>query len=295
MIKTRRLTYFTASNPAIEDGGFFGEKKNEILPLIPNALLPKTIYLAEGEILNEEELEFPFIAKPNIGQRGHAVKRIEDMAQWEEYRSKYAEELVLQAYVEGEEYGVLFGKIPNTGELHITSVVKKDLMKIRGDGNRTVEEIILDHTRHRKYLNELEPAIRKKILPNDTTEVVQGIGNHCKGTLFEDRRDLIGSGLVSTIKKMLDEMEGVYYGRFDLRCPSDEDLSEGKHIKILELNGVTSDPAHIFDPTYPFISALRDLYADARLIAKISKQNIALGHPTTKWYELIRKTYNYYG
>lgn len=42
-IKTKSLAYFTVANPGIELGGFFGEIKSEILALIDNYYLPKSI------------------------------------------------------------------------------------------------------------------------------------------------------------------------------------------------------------------------------------------------------------
>ncbi|NJN35659.1 MAG: hypothetical protein HC817_16740 [Saprospiraceae bacterium] len=47
-------------------------------------------------------------------------------------------------------------------------------------------------------------------------------------------------------------MPDCYVFRLDLKTPSVSDLQNGRNIKILEINGVGSDPAHIFDPTISF-------------------------------------------
>ena len=87
-LKTRSLTYFTAVNPGIEAGGFYGESKIDILKNIPAHYLPVTVYVTKGlgseslqQLLIDQRLAFPLIAKPNIGERGTDVAKIENEAQ----------------------------------------------------------------------------------------------------------------------------------------------------------------------------------------------------------------------
>ena len=61
-------------------------------------------------------------------------------------------------------------------------------------------------------------------------------------------------------------MDGIYYGRFDLKCKSIELLEEGKGIHILEFNGVAGEPAHIYDPEFPVWKAYRDIYRHFKII-----------------------------
>ena len=54
-------------------------------------------------------------------------------------------------------------------------------------------------------------------------------------------------------------LPGMYYVRFDLRCPSLDDLAAGRNLQILEINGVGAEPAHIYQSGYPYWAAQRDL------------------------------------
>tara|TARA_B110000858_G_scaffold33941_1_gene37806 strand:+ start:833 stop:1060 length:228 start_codon:yes stop_codon:yes gene_type:complete len=52
VIRTRKLLYFTAANPSIDMGGFFGERKDEILALIPNEYKASSINVTNGLTLD---------------------------------------------------------------------------------------------------------------------------------------------------------------------------------------------------------------------------------------------------
>ena len=61
-----------------------GESKWDILKLLPPAVLPKMIPVEAGAkmdtVLSEleaAEIEFPLITKPDIGERGFLVKKLE--------------------------------------------------------------------------------------------------------------------------------------------------------------------------------------------------------------------------
>jgi hypothetical protein len=76
-LRARSLFYFSASNPGILSGGMMGESKSEVLSKVPDAVKPKTILirlpldeLGVVEILRRNNLEFPLIFKPDIGERG---------------------------------------------------------------------------------------------------------------------------------------------------------------------------------------------------------------------------------
>jgi hypothetical protein len=57
-----------------------------------------------------------------------------------------------------------------------------------------------------------------------------------------------------------------------MKVKSIEDLYEGKNIRIMELNGVSSEPGHIYDPKNTLWAAYRDLALHWKIIADISIQ-----------------------
>jgi hypothetical protein len=64
-----------------------------------------------------------------------------------------------------------------------------------------------------------------------------------------------------------------YYGRFDLKVPSLQDLCQGKNLKIMEVNGVNSEPAHIYEPETKLSTAMKTLLNHWKIIYEISKMN----------------------
>ena len=55
--------------------------------------------------------------------------------------------------------------------------------------------------------------------------------------------------------------------------PSIEDFRAGKNIKVIELNGVSSEATYIYDPQYSLFSAYRILFRQWRIAFEISEKN----------------------
>jgi hypothetical protein len=88
--------------------------------------------------------------------------------------------------------------------------------------------------------------------------------------MFLDARHEIDEALHRTFDAIGSRLEGICCCRFDLKCASLADLKAGRNIKILEINGVAGEPAHIYDPAYGGLRAYRDLYAHWKAIYTIS-------------------------
>ena len=121
VIRTRSFFYFNASNPTIKNGGFFMESKKEIYDLIPPEYYPKTILIQPNDDLetilqriNSENIQFPLIAKPDIGLRGTAVKKISNADELASYFSKANFNVLIQSLIPYEnEIGLFYVKLPN--------------------------------------------------------------------------------------------------------------------------------------------------------------------------------------
>ena len=102
---------------------------------------------------------------------------------------------------------------------------------------------------------------------------LEPIGNHCRGTMFLNGNHLIDEQLTKVITKIAMQLEEIYFGRFDLKCRSIEDLKQGKHISILEINGVGAEPAHIYDPDYPLLKVYSTLLNQWKIMYNIAMYN----------------------
>ena len=288
-IKSKSLTFFTVANPGIYLGGFVGESKKNILQKINANYLPQTIYLKHEynyekvlSLIKENNIQYPFIAKPDVGERGSDVEKIHSDSELENYVLNINQDFIIQEFINYEtELGIMYFHYPNNTLSGINSIVIKEYLSITGDGVSDIETLIKNHLRAQGRLDYLLNKFSNQlhqILSKGENLLLEPIGNHIRGTKFLNGNHLINEKLIKIFDEIAKPIEGFYIGRFDLKVKSINDLYEGKNIKIMELNGVTSEPAHIYDPSTFILKAYQALFTHYKLIYIIAKQNIELGH-----------------
>ena len=282
-LRSRRLFYFTPVNPVIETGGVFGESKINILNRIPQEVIPKTVFITKDnqtiayiiEAGKKAGIRLPFIAKPDVGERGFLVEIIKDEAALSDYLKQINAPFIIQELITLPiELSVLHHRMPDADKGKITSICIKKNLEVVGDGQSTVAELMQKEPRARLQLARFKadyPAILKQIPTAGETMELEPIGNHSRGTTFLNGNHLISEKMERIFDKIAFQMEGIYYGRFDLKCESIELLEKGEGIKILEFNGVAGEPAHIYDPEFPVWKAYRDIYRHFKIIYKIGR------------------------
>lgn len=305
-VKTGHLFFFSTVNPGAMNGGLLGNSKMKILDAIPDRYIPKSgLFKANAErpmmiraFMRNNGMDFPVILKPDIGERGLLVQRIRNWAELDIYLNNAGFDVILQEYVDyALEVTILCYTIPGTDEKGITSVCEKEFLHIEGDGRRTILQLIRGHERGRLYEHLLKASWQDDwsgVPGKGETVYLQPIGNHCKGTKFINANHRIDQQLVDTFTGILDQMEGFHYGRFDLRCASWESLRAGKDFRILEFNGVNSEPAHVYDPGYPIVRKYRDFYRQWALMARIHRAQATQGIRPMKLRDAIRQGKRYF-
>lgn len=294
-LRARSMLFFSASNPTIVLGGMFGESKHDVLNLIPERYKPKAVLVkapAKKEtvlrMMNDHGLTFPVIFKPDLGERGFMVKKIASEEQIDSYLRSLNKDFLIQEFLDlPVELGVFYTRFPDEAEGQVTSVVIKDMLTVTGDGKSTLEQLILDKPRAKLQWPKLKVThsqLLNSILPTGEQFVLNSIGNHSLGTTFVNGEHLINANLSKTFDKISKQIDGFYFGRYDLRCASIEDLYEGK-IKIMELNGCGAEPAHIYHPGFSLWKALGILFTHWKNIFRISMQNHKKGVPFTSYKE----------
>src|SRR5687768_328946 len=103
-IRSRTILFFSASNPGIPMGGMFGESKIDILNKIPRELIPTTAFIklpaSRGAVIDAMKsngLEFPVIFKPDLGERGFMVRRINGDSDIDKYIREIRIDFIIQA------------------------------------------------------------------------------------------------------------------------------------------------------------------------------------------------------
>ncbi|MGL4599593.1 MAG: hypothetical protein ACRCYO_18860, partial [Bacteroidia bacterium] len=283
-IKNRSFAYFSVANPGIELGGFFGESKSGILDKIDSAYLPRCVTVNQLSFAEVQKLvevaaiEFPLIAKPDVGERGNAVAKIESWPALEVYHQQAGGKYLIQEFITYTiELGVLYSRLPHSLEGKVSSVTLKEFLTVTGDGHSTIEALMQQSTRARFQIDRLRQTggdLLNEVLPAGTQKVLEPIGNHCRGTRFIDANHLINEKLDHVFDAISIPITGFYYGRFDLKVRNIEDLYAGQNIKIMELNGASSEPGHIYDSSNTLFRAYKDLAAHWKRLAEISKVNI---------------------
>lgn len=294
-IKSRSPWFWSSSNPGIETGGMLGESKIKIFNVIPDEYKPVTLYIKTGtslteviRILNDYQLTYPLICKPDRGERGFQVSKIRNEQELENYILKNKVDYLIQPFCDFQtEMGVYYRRFPWEEKGAVFSIVLKEFLTITGDGKKTLRELILESDRALLQWEKLEARFYHVLdtIPEAGKRMeLEAIGNHARGTKFINGNYLIDERINMVFDHITKQIPEVYFCRYDLKTSSIEDLKQGKNIVILELNGVGAEPAHIYDPDYKLIWAWRDLINQWRMVYKISVYNKKHGHPymTTK-------------
>ena len=283
-LKARTIFFFNTSNPTMTNGGFIMDSKIEIYDLIPQEFYPTTRLVKEKipfdkvvAVLENANINFPFIAKPDIGLRGSAVKKITSINELQGYHDKANFDYLLQNLILFEqEVGIFYVRFPHEKKGKITGIVSKEFLIIEGNGFSTIEELLKANPRYEFQLKTLQKEYGNKlndILSKGEKRNLVPYGNHARGAKFLDCSHLISPKLTTVIDEMCLQIPEFYFGRMDLMYNSWEELEDGKNFSLIELNGVASEPTHIYDPKHSLFFAWKELARHITYMYKISEEN----------------------
>ena len=272
MLRYRSLTLFTAANPGIASGGTTGESKSSILeklaPLdgrvadfvvIAGHLAPRLRVRLARRWIERERAAFPLVLKPDVGEHGRAVSRIDGPRELARRLLGARETMILQRFVEGRVFGILYRRLPGERCGRILSLAQMSYPPLVGDGQATPGE--------------------RRVAPHE-------IGFCSHDAAFADRHDLCTPALERAIDALARTHPGFFVGRFDVCASSAAALRAGR-FKVLELNGVSSVPTHIYDPAIGVLQAFRALQRQWHDTFAIAAANHARGAAVTPAAVLI--------
>jgi hypothetical protein len=289
-IRQRSFFFFSASNPSIEYGGFLMESKKKIYDIIPHQYYPKTIYFAQGAIPHEMiqqlhmlDFKYPLIAKPDVGGQGRGVKKLYNEAELIAYAGISPLDFLVQEFVpQPNEVGVFYYRYPGEVQGHISGIVRKELLAVKGDGKSTINELLMKDKRFILQLNvlvKLYGDALNDVLPAGEIKELVPYGNHARGAKFLDDSHLADEVFTKSIDQICRQVQGFYYGRLDIRYDTWEDLRQGKNIAVIELNGAGSEPTHMYDPRHSLFFAWKEIIRHWIILARISRINHKKGIP----------------
>ena len=294
-IKHRSVSVPMAANPGIFSGGMVGESKITMLEEL-HATSPEftaeAVLIPTGELAARRQIlakllarpgfEYPFILKPDVGQRGAGVKLIRTAAHADDYLRRTNTPLVLQRYAPGPfEAGIFYYRFPGEARGTIFSITEKIFPVVTGDGRSTMGELIARDPRARLiagiYLKRLG-ARQDEVPPAGEQRKLVEAGNHAQGCIFRDGGRLLTPELAARIDAISQQVGGFFIGRYDLRFASEADLRAGRNFQIIELNGAAAEATSIYDARNSLRSAYRTLFQQWSLVFAIGAENRRRGH-----------------
>jgi len=280
-LRHRSLMVITAANPGMPHGGFVGESKTDILERLPQDRVVPFARIDPGSVAGRvehavhlaETWGWPIVLKPDAGERGTAVRRIDGAVEAELYFESFAGPILAQAFDPGPgEAGIFWLREPGAARGRIFSITDKHFSWIEGDGRRTLRELVWRHPRYRMQAGMFlrrHAADAERVLGEGERFLLAMAGNHCQGTKFVDGERLRTPELEEAIEEIAAGFDGFEFGRFDVRYADEAQLRRGEGFRIIELNGITSEATHVYDPDRTLLDAYRTLYEQWSLLFRI--------------------------
>ncbi|MFN3547641.1 MAG: hypothetical protein ACK4U0_09130 [Mesorhizobium sp.] len=286
------LTLPTAANPTMEAGGFFGESKLQGLALFGERALRRLAPYVVVEpraptgceqarcsdamsLLAGAGLDFPVVAKPDVGYQGWGVRRIDDAAGLLAYLTTCAPDLrlILQRHVGlAGEAGVFYVREPGEPAGRIASMAFVYAPHVTGDGVRTVEALVKADDVLGKSIAIHAPRNqdRWRLVPEQgETVALVGPRSARLGAVYRDASASITPALEAEIDAIARDIDGLHFGRFDLKFGSVAGLERGEDFEILELNGAGAEMLDIWDGRVGLMAAYRTLWRQYRKLFAI--------------------------
>ena len=287
-LRHRRLTAFASANPALgRIGGFIGDAKSLLLrPFQRDSRCCPTLALSLEDPSDERVKDaaafaachgFPVVFKPEVAEDGAGLRFVHTQEQLERLVRGATEDFLLQKFISGFEFEVVWRRNPGKDDGSIMAIVQKRDVTVRGDGEQTLEELIwLDEVAvsranlflrcHARDLNRVIPAGQKVTL-NLT-------GSYGHGARCLHRHDLITVELDTAVTQFAKRFPGLHFARFDLRANSIEDLKAGR-FTVTEVGGCCHVSSLLRDESLRFSRSYEAVWGQLRACLEAGAYNLA--------------------
>jgi membrane protein DedA with SNARE-associated domain len=314
-LRYRCLTLPSAANPMIATGGMWGESKSRYFLDVDAGqrrwIADFVVLRRAGSLrceakhalrmLADAGVDFPVVAKPDIGWQGYGVRRIDDASALAHYlwRFPIGARLILQRLVPYDgEAAVLYGRPPGEPHGRILSLTFRQFPHVIGDGCSTVRELICADARLRwkSRLHLGADPSHQALGAGDLAgvpargEMVQIalIANQRAGGSYRDAGQCITPALEARFDAIACSMGEFHYGRFDVRFAGVDALMRGEDFSIIEINGIGGEAIDAWDPLLPVREVYRRLLMHQRLLFAIGDGNRTRGFQPTPPAEFLR-------
>lgn len=255
----------------------------EMYNLLPADTFPKSFLVTpeksdlEVELLfKSTRLSFPIAVKPDVGRMGLMFRRINSMEELLAYHQQVKVDYILQEFVDLPlEVSVFYYRFPDQKRGAITGFVKKEQLSVTGDGVSTLLDLMLKYPRIQFRLDEMKakhaPTLYHIVARGEIYILSEALNLSRGGRLIslENEKD----------ERLLEVFDGLshtgrfYFGRYDIKCSTIDDLKKGRNYSILEFNGSGAEPHHVYGNGNSFFQAIGILLAHWNILYRISVEN----------------------
>ena len=286
-LKHRSPTLPSAANPGILTGGLVGNRSSTPWSICfpPVRSLPRSpgccrrgMPVHDGSIeriQGRERLTFPFILKPDVGQRGVGVKLIRNAADAEHCLERIAPRSWCNATsrVRWRPGCSITAFRTRLGVACLPSL--KRYSTVTGDGVHTLEELIRQDSRARFMADATSRALcrtaRGDLVPGQSLRLVEA-GNHAQGCIFRDGARWWTPELEARIDEISQRIPG--FSLAAMMCASSRSRNSGPAgIPDPELNGAAAEATSIYDERCSLRSAYATLFRQWELVFAIGAAN----------------------
>ena len=283
-LRARSFWFFTPSNPTLTFGGFEGETKREMYNQLPTGSYPRSIYIPNTisffeleKLLLSHQFQYPFAVKPDAGMMGFMFRKITNVAGMKLYHEKMSVDYIIQDLITYPlEVSVFYYRFPNQQTGTITGFLKKEFLEVTGDGKSTLWQLILNYPRVRFRLEEMKAKHAEKlddIIPSEEIYCLSYALNLSRGGKLVSLAHEKDDRLLKVFDDISNYTKHFYYGRYDIKCTTIEDLKAGKNFSILEYNGCGAEPHHVYGNGNTLLKAYKILVNHWHILFKISMYN----------------------
>jgi hypothetical protein len=180
------------------------------------------------------------------------------------------------------EVSVFYYRFPWQEKGVVSGFIDKELLQVKGNGKLTLRELVQQHPRAKFRMEEMEHRHGHRfdrVIPDNEIFYLSYAGNHNRGAHFTNLHKEIDESLHKVFDELSHYTDKFYYGRYDIKTTSIEDLKAGKNFLILEFNGCGAEPNHIYDCNMSIWKAYGVILHHWKVLYKISRYNHKNGTP----------------
>ncbi len=181
--------------------------------------------------------------------------------------------------------------VHTTEQLVLRRMRRSEALEVWGDGKTPLRTLIEQHPQAGKRAEEIGRKHQEKLdwVPADGEMYVLSYAiNRSRGARLRNLTKEADAELTAFFDKISLHSGAFFWGRYDIKTTSIEDLKKGKNFSILEYNGAGASPSHIYHCGMTLWQAYGVLLFHWKLLFEVSKYNHEHGSPYWPFWKGLR-------